>query len=268
MSDDQSGPYSPSNAHGDSSSRAITSNPSALARPSDGDSVPEFGDRPPRASTLGEHFNRPLRRHVWSAKKQWTRRQLDREREEYFDTRVTGRAESWSAIRMAVETMESDLSTAQTILDAAGITVPTGDVVNGVYDEVGNYYQIPEHCISDPVNLTSTPKASVSSHDVLSDMDEEEMERRREEKGKGVVHAAETYRVRARLSDRGGPDVTIALGKQQPVRVLVRKLQEETEILGRNQIRVAYMGKILKEGETLSAQGWQEGHVVNALVFP
>jgi len=27
------------------------------------------------------------------------------------------------------------------------------------------------------------------------------------------------------------------------------------------------MGKILKENETLVAQGWKEGHVVNALVF-
>jgi hypothetical protein len=32
-------------------------------------------------------------------------------------------------------------------------------------------------------------------------------------------------------------------------------------------VRIAYMGKILKENETLVAQGWKEGHVVNALVF-
>lgn len=32
-------------------------------------------------------------------------------------------------------------------------------------------------------------------------------------------------------------------------------------------IKIAYLGKILKESETLLAQGWREGHVVNALVF-
>ena len=32
-------------------------------------------------------------------------------------------------------------------------------------------------------------------------------------------------------------------------------------------VKIAYLGKVLKEGETLMAQGWQEGHVVNALVF-
>lgn len=32
-------------------------------------------------------------------------------------------------------------------------------------------------------------------------------------------------------------------------------------------IRLAYMGKILKDGSTLLSQGWKPGHVVNALVF-
>ena len=32
-------------------------------------------------------------------------------------------------------------------------------------------------------------------------------------------------------------------------------------------VKIAYLGKILKENETLLAQGWREGHVVNALVF-
>ena len=36
---------------------------------------------------------------------------------------------------------------------------------------------------------------------------------------------------------------------------------------GNEKVKIAYMGKILKDGETLQAQGWHEGHVVNALVF-
>ena len=36
---------------------------------------------------------------------------------------------------------------------------------------------------------------------------------------------------------------------------------------GNEKVKIAYMGKILKDGETLQAQGWREGHVVNALVF-
>lgn len=33
-------------------------------------------------------------------------------------------------------------------------------------------------------------------------------------------------------------------------------------------IRIAYMGKMLQETLSLPEQGWQSGHVVNALVFP
>lgn len=39
------------------------------------------------------------------------------------------------------------------------------------------------------------------------------------------------------------------------------------QITGKGKVRIAYLGKILKDGETLHAQGWREGHVVNALVF-
>lgn len=39
---------------------------------------------------------------------------------------MTGREEIWRALRMVVEMMEYDLQTAQEIVNASGITVPTG----------------------------------------------------------------------------------------------------------------------------------------------
>lgn len=33
-------------------------------------------------------------------------------------------------------------------------------------------------------------------------------------------------------------------------------------------IRLAYMGKMLRENATLGVQGWKSGHILNALVFP
>jgi len=56
---------------------------------------------------------------------------LQRARDEFWDTRVTGRAEVWGALRVAVEMLEVDLQTAQGIVDAAGITVPTGRCCSG-----------------------------------------------------------------------------------------------------------------------------------------
>lgn len=198
---------------------------------------------------------------------------------------------------------EGDLVTAQTILDAAGVVLPTGDLANGAYDEVGNFYQIPEYCVSDPVNLATTTTTKkddddevVEDNSYLSEADSQtssQRRRRREEKGKGKPPDPTTkITVKARLSDRGGPDLRIEMSRHQPVRVLVRRIEEEvgldpiivtttaTTISGerkgkennnepprRNRVRIAYLGKILKEHESLLAQGWKEGDVVNALVF-
>ena len=149
---------------------------------------------------------------------------------------MTGRQEIWAALKIVVGLLgEDDIQTAQGILDASVITVPTGDLVNGAYDEVGNYYQMPEHMISDPVNLipeekSATTEAANNDRDDDEDTDEEEVERRREEKGKAVLKSGESIKVKARLSDRGGPDVVITLAKDQSVRVLVRRIQDEAGV--------------------------------------
>lgn len=130
---------------------------------------------------------------------------------------------------------ENEIQNAQGILDASAITVPTGDLINGAYDEVGNFYQMPEHIISDPANLVQDARAyqenikGESSGDEETD-EEDSVARRREEKGKDVLKAGDIVRVKARLSDRGGPDIVVAMGRQQNVRMLVRRIQEETNV--------------------------------------
>ena len=186
-----------------------------------------------RNLALGEQFNAPLRPHVWTAKKQWNRSQLDRERQEFFDTRVTGRAEIWATLKVVVGLLaDGEITTAQSILDAAAITVPTGDLKNGAYDEIGNLYQMPEHVISDPQNVILDSQEEVKKGELSNEAtdDDDEIERKREEKGKSVLKTGDTIKIRARLSDRGGPDVVIPLGKDQAVRMLVRRVQEEANV--------------------------------------
>lgn len=127
---------------------------------------------------------------------------------------------------------DGDITTAQSILDAAAITVPTGDLKNGAYDEAGNLYQMPEYVISDPQNVVlgqqeETRKGEFSNR---ATDDDDAVERKREEKGKSVLKNGDIIKIRARLSDRGGPDVVIPLGKDQVVRVLVRRVQEEANV--------------------------------------
>ncbi len=126
---------------------------------------------------------------------------------------------------------DGDVSTAQSILDAAAITVPTGDLKNGSYDEAGNHYSMPEHIISDPQNLVLDHESSVkgeTSHELTDD--DEEVERKREEKGKAVLKRGDIIKIKARLSDRGGPDVVVSIGKNQAVRVLVRRIRKEANV--------------------------------------
>jgi hypothetical protein len=175
-----------------------------------------------------------------------------RERNEFFETRVTGRAEVWGALSVATELLRSgDTTTAQGIVDAAGITVPTGDLCDGCYDENGALYRLPEVIVMDPSNVVDAENDSATHRlssetttgigdDVMSDgkvaaddsddvyEDEDEVERRREEKGKEIER--DLIRVKARLSDRGGPDLTIVIGKSYSVGALVRRVQTEAKV--------------------------------------
>ena len=166
---------------------------------------------------------------------------MDRERTDFFDTRVTGRTEIWQTLRAALEIMGSGgdtedvdggMATAQQILDAAAITLPTGDLANGAYDGFGAYYPMPEHIVADPANMAYAP-LGIDDDDKgagCEEPDEEELLKRREEKGKGVLSADDLTTVKARLSDGGGPDLVVSIGKNDSVRSLARRLLEESGV--------------------------------------
>ncbi|CAK7262936.1 hypothetical protein SEPCBS57363_000311 [Sporothrix epigloea] len=301
----------------------------------------------PPLPALASHINKPIRRRRWTSRDRvWTRQSIDRERNDFFDTRVTGRAEIWQTLHAALEIIwEADLvnaarrdaacasreatppaspaspaspsppvspttgtsaeinearATAQTILDAADITLPTGDMAQGAYDAFGNYYALPAYIVSDPSNLDNDPEHNQFDLDetkgTLDDMDgdgnlsedsedhfssddageeqDRDHHRRREEKGKAIAAvtsttsspAANLLTVRARLSATSR-DVLILLGREDTVRSLERRIVDEAQLPRKTRIRIAYLGKILKDNAPLLVQGWKEGHVVNALVF-
>ncbi|KAJ8116772.1 hypothetical protein ONZ43_g4361 [Nemania bipapillata] len=290
-------PYS-GDASSSPSARAINPQPPRVPT-ADDDTAQHSASRSHRADqALSQHIDKPLRRHEWASRdRTWTRAEIDLQRTEFFDTRVTGRPEVWQVIRTALEAMwESDarraagvelaededaggLATAQGLLKAAEVTLPTGNLSNGVYDALGNYYALPEWIVSDPANLIedggirreSVDKDGKGDDDLTGDdtaeeVDEDEALRRREEKGKAVVDIKKLVKVRARLSDNY-PDVIIGIDADESVRSLARKIAEESGLPSTKHVRVAYMGKILRENNSLQSQGWQRDHIVNALVF-
>lgn len=254
-----------------------------------------------------------MRRHEWSSRdRTWTARQLDRERKDFFDTRVTGRPEIWQTVHAALQVLwgeedEDDgadgLATAQMILRAAEISLPTGNLANGVYDHLGNYYQIPEWVVCNPRNMVDEPRdgargsggSAAGDEDTTAedddmtddddDDDDDEIEGRKREKGKEVIDVREQIAVRARLSENG-QDIGVHVLETEPVKTVAKKIASAAKVslssflqppdrstntspklTSTKRIRIAYMGKMLKENTSLADQGWQTGHVVNALVF-
>ena len=168
-----------------------------------------------------------------SRRKVWSRRSLEHEREVFFETQTTGAQEIWGTLRVATELLrQGDIGTAQTIVDAAEVTVPYGDLAYGVFDSQGQFYQMPEWAIADPAEVHDCDPDDSSGEEQKSGKDSEDSEIRRDVKGKGVMRASETFEVRARLSDRGGPgaDVCIQLGKEDNVKILVRRIKEEASV--------------------------------------
>ncbi|KAI5237812.1 hypothetical protein E4T42_09133 [Aureobasidium subglaciale] len=200
----------------------------------------------------------------------WTPSELARQREAFFDTRVSGEAEMWAAMKQVAELLRvGDLRSAQTILDATGATCPSGRFCverrrggqkkGGVYDDKGLLYEVPGWVVSDPEDLVA--EAQIEGKDINEESEDEI------DAEKGVVceeKIGELVSVRARLSDRG-TDVVVEMGTNQKVSVLVKKVQEKAGI--EQKIKLAYMGKILDEFKPLSQTGWKEGHILNALVF-
>lgn len=198
----------------------------------------------------------------------WSPIQLSRERDEFFETRVTGRPEVWAALKEVTGLVQQgNLTDAQGILDAAAITLPTGRLEEGAYDERGVLYRLPENIVSDPKNL-------IENDDMVNAVAGKELEAgaivvppevESLDKGKDVVEE-NAIKIRCRLSDRGGPDTIVLLAPTQPVSVLLRRLRTEATIASSSKLRMVYFGRILDESQTLEEQGWQQGHVVQGLV--
>lgn len=201
---------------------------------------------------------------------------MDRERRDFFDTRVTGHPEIWQTLHAALQVLwESDtarliaddvsasaseehspsvaLATAQSIIDAADVTLPTGDLADGAYDSLGNYYQLPSHIVSDPINMVSDDQADGLLGEVKNDPNDadldDEAERRREKKGKAVADARSQITAVIRLSDTSR-DLKLRVGKEETVRSIIRKVADET---GVSCVPPQHRDHVIPDADTLRA---------------
>lgn len=200
------------------------------------------------------------------------------------------------------EPSNEGLASAQTILEAADIRVTDGDMTKVLYDSSGAIYQLPKHIVSDPQNLDTTSPPAMDGTKEDGDENghgaddnevdhEEEVLRRREEKGKAVVKENEEMKVRVRFSDSSLPDYEVSFTRGESVRSISRRIMVKNDVSYPSQdqtvfcandvkqlappkrIKLVYLGKVLDENRTLLAQDWESGsdkvakHMINALVF-
>lgn len=192
-----------------------------------------------------------------------------------------------------------ELETARAIVNAAGLIITNGDLVEGGYDQQGALYRVPEHIVQDPDNVLEDspdePQPRTDGSDAaptdITEPPNPDSGLSKEgalpptpliDKGKSP-EPTNPIRVRCRLSDRidnpsgggvgggggGNTDITIPLGRNQNVAALKRRLYTEAGVdASRYRLRIAYLGRMLSEKTPLEEQGWREGHVLNALVVP
>jgi len=153
----------------------------------------------------------------------WTRSRLEKERNDWWDTQVTGSQEVWGAIRLAAQSLQAGkIKDAQQWLETMECTCPTGCLWKGVYDSTGILYKVPDWLIVEPEGLvpeeTSGDEAAAgaaSGVDAAQESDDDEDN--------------EPVLLRARIS-RDGRDVTLKIRRKEPVALIVEKLKKETEV--------------------------------------
>ncbi|CAG8581419.1 8998_t:CDS:2 [Ambispora gerdemannii] len=205
----------------------------------------------------------------WTSNIPINQRRLKMQRDAFWDTAPSyeGRLEIWQALRCACES--EDLILAQAIIDSANITIPTGNLTNGCYDELGNRYVIPVYCIVEPVNLIkeSDSEGGTSSHQADDNMDSKLLS----ESAASVTTTDDNtfydHNLTVRLSNHA-KDVRISVNlKQETIGTLRQKLCANEELDGQEfNARFFFLGRMLDDDTKLADVKFEEGQVLQALI--
>ncbi|KAI9503450.1 hypothetical protein GGI25_001881 [Coemansia spiralis] len=175
----------------------------------------------------------------WHSEPALTLEQLRRQREEFWDTApfYEGRTEVWQALRVACE---SDPQLATAILTSI-VTVPTGRLADGVYDDQGVKYVVPEYCLSEPANLRDViaGRASVDSTKSMA----QTIARGKKSADYSLESLDPVCPVSVRLAT--GKDVKLMLATDTTVAQMEQMMRDMQCVPDDQRVRFFYLGKIL-----------------------
>ncbi|KAF2032034.1 hypothetical protein EK21DRAFT_87639 [Setomelanomma holmii] len=190
----------------------------------------------------------------------WTRSRLEKERNDWWDTQVTGSQEVWGAIRLAAQSLQAGkLEDAQQWLETMECTCPTGCLWKGVYDSTGVLYKLPDWLIVDPDGLVSETEsdeeAAAGATDGAQDSADEGDD--------------EPALVRVRVS-RTGHDVVLKVRRKEHIASIVEKVKKQAKLEAPCRIRLVYGGRVYHDHETLGSHSFWDfanDYIVNALIL-
>lgn len=92
----------------------------------------------------------------WKLEPSLSSEHLRRMRDEFWETRVEGRAEMWQALRFAAEAESPELC--DETIKAAGLRPASKKcTLQAMFDERGHLYEVPMYALADPTNLDQPP---------------------------------------------------------------------------------------------------------------
>lgn len=197
----------------------------------------------------------------------WTKSELFRQREEFWDTRVEGSPAVWTAIKAAAEMIEADtgsgdgIATAACILEASSITTPTGFLAQ-CYDERGIEYRIPNWALVEPSNLLTGAEAEAAAAAAAREAGQRQPDapfRRPAADTNGDPGALLDLQIRI-----GATDISVSIGENEYVDVLKRKIMDCKGSADQSisALRLFFYGKELKGAQRLKECRGIESDVV------
>lgn len=171
---------------------------------------------------------------------------LNKARVEYFETRVTGRAEMWGVIQTVCGLVETgSCKDALAILEAAGGTCPTGILwgsQGGCYDDRGERYVVPAWCVGTPASILEESTGDISLvgtsfQDSKAERTSEDLDGGyiRDTKGKGRIIAEEgaikgkEIKVKVRFSHTARDEV-LTTGDQDLLELLAQRARQKATV--------------------------------------
>ncbi len=122
---------------------------------------PSGGGAPPLGQ--GNPHNRRVKAvapWTWEAGAVVTHTELSMKRATFWEAQTSGRRLIWENLKVVSEAMlQGNTDLANTLLDAADIRVPNGDL-SVCYDSLGQLYQVPRYIYSTPTNAVTDEEAA------------------------------------------------------------------------------------------------------------